>query len=48
MTSATVDWGRVGDSFYRKIKLYEAVFDHDLELENYILAGAPYSGAMGV
>ena len=47
MSSPTLDWERVGDSFYRKVKLYEAVFDQDLELENYIVAGAPYGGAIG-
>ena len=48
MSSPTLDWERVGDSFYRKVKLYEAVFDQDLELENYIVAGAPYGGAIGM
>jgi len=47
MASPTADWERVGDRFYRKIKLYDAVFDQDLELENYIIAGAPYGGAIG-
>ena len=48
MSSPTLDWERVGDSFYRKVKLYEAIFDHDLELENYVAAGAPYGGAIGI
>lgn len=47
MSNPTADWERVGDRYYRKIKLYDAVFDQDLELENYIIAGAPYSGAIG-
>ena len=47
MSNPTADWERVGDRFYRKIKLYDAVFDQDLELENYVVAGAPYSGAIG-
>ena len=47
MANATADWERIGDRFYRKVKLYDAVFDQDLELENYIIAGAPYSGAVG-
>ena len=47
MASATADWDRVGDRYYRKVKLYDAVFDQDLELENYIIAGAPYGGAIG-
>lgn len=41
------DWERVGDSFYRKVRVYDAVFDEDLELENYIVAGAPHGGAIG-
>lgn len=40
-------WEKVGDQFYRKIQLYESVFDSDLELENYLVAGAPYGGAIG-
>lgn len=47
MSNPTANWERVGDRFYRKIKLYDAVFDQDLELENYVIAGAPYSGAIG-
>lgn len=41
------DWEKVGDQFYRKIRVYDAIFDEDLELENYIVAGAPYGGAIG-
>ena len=48
MSSSMLDWERVGDRFYRKVKLYEAVFDQDLELENYVVAGAPYGGAIGM
>jgi hypothetical protein len=40
-------WEKVGDQFYRKIQLYESVFDPDLELENYLVAGAPHGGAIG-
>lgn len=47
MSNPTVEWERVGDRFYRKIKLYDDVFDPDLELENYMIAGAPYAGALG-
>lgn len=43
----TADWRRVGDRFYRKTQLYTSVFDRDLELENYVVTGAPYSGAVG-
>lgn len=41
------DWERLDEQFYRKVKVYEALFDEDLELENYIVAGAPYGGALG-
>lgn len=47
MSTPTSEWERVGDRFYRKVKLYEAVFDQDLELENYVISGAPYGGAIG-
>lgn len=42
------DWEKVGDRFYRKVQLYDAIFNEDLELENYVVAGAPYSGALGM
>lgn len=48
MSKPTADWERVGDRFYRKTQLYTSVFDADLELENYIVTGAPYSGAVGM
>lgn len=47
MSNPTAGWERVENQFYRKIKLYDAVFDQDLELENYIIAGATCSGAIG-
>jgi hypothetical protein len=47
MSKAIADWEKVGDQFYRKIQLYTDVFDPDLELDNYIVSGAPYSGAVG-
>jgi hypothetical protein len=46
-TNPRAGWEKVGDQFYRKIQLYESVFDPDLELENYLVAGAPYGGAIG-
>ena len=46
-THPTAGWERVGDRFYRKTQLYTAIFDQDLDLENYIVAGAPYGGAPG-
>lgn len=50
MTSSnpTLDWERCGDSFYRKTKVYDALFDQDLELENYVIAAAPFGGAIGI
>ena len=47
MSKPTAGWEKVGDKFYRKVPLYTAVFDPDLELENYNVVGAPYSGAVG-
>ena len=47
MSRAVADWERVGDRFYRRTQLYTSVFDPDFELENYRVAGAPYSGAVG-
>jgi hypothetical protein len=47
MSKPTANWEKVGDKFYRKTQLYTAVFDQDLELENYNVVGAPYSGAVG-
>lgn len=47
-TNPRVGWEKVGDQFYRKVQLYESVFDPDLELENYLVAGAPYGGAIGM
>lgn len=47
MSKPTAGWERIGDRFYRKIELYRDVFDPELELENYSLAGAPCSGAVG-
>jgi hypothetical protein len=41
------DWERLGDSFYRKVRIYDGVFDEDLELENYVVAAAPNAGALG-
>lgn len=46
-THPTAGWEKVGDRFYRKTQLYTAVFDLDLDLNNYFVAGAPYGGAVG-
>ncbi|KAI9882725.1 MAG: Mitochondrial-processing peptidase subunit alpha [Watsoniomyces obsoletus] len=48
MSNPTADWEKVGESFFRKIQLYTAVFDDDLELENYVVAAAPYGGAIAL
>ncbi|KAE8450898.1 hypothetical protein EG329_005338 [Mollisiaceae sp. DMI_Dod_QoI] len=48
MANPTADWEKVGDKFYRKIQLYTAVFDQDLELENYIVTGCSYGGAIAL
>ncbi|RDW88687.1 vacuolar protein-like protein sorting vps16 [Coleophoma cylindrospora] len=48
MANPTADWERVGDKFYRKTQLYTAVFDQDLELENYIVTGCSYGGAVAL
>jgi hypothetical protein len=48
MSSPTFGWEKVGDRFYRKIKLYDAVFDQELELEYYTIVGSPYGGAIGM
>ncbi|EEQ89941.1 hypothetical protein RJZ56_004756 [Blastomyces dermatitidis] len=47
-TNPLADWERVGDRFYRKVRVYDAVFDEELELENFIVAGAPYGGAIAL
>ncbi|KAK3357085.1 Vps16, N-terminal region-domain-containing protein [Lasiosphaeria hispida] len=44
----TAGWEQVGERFYRKIQLYTEVFDQDLDLDNYIVAGAPYGGAVAL
>ncbi|KAL9113155.1 MAG: hypothetical protein Q9227_002767 [Pyrenula ochraceoflavens] len=50
MTSSNprAGWEKVGDQFYRKIRFYDAVFDPDVELENYTVKGAPYAGALAL
>lgn len=42
------EWESVGDKWFRKTQLYTQVFDQDLDLDNYIVTGAPYAGALGV
>lgn len=45
--SATADWERLEDRFYRRILLYSGLFADDRDLNHYLIAGAPYSGAIG-
>ncbi|KAK2873738.1 hypothetical protein FQN49_002117 [Arthroderma sp. PD_2] len=42
------DWEKVGDQFYRKSRIYDAVFDEDVELENYVAVGAACGGAIAL
>lgn len=44
---ARADWESVGDKWFRKTQQYTQVFDQDLDLDNYVVAGAPYAGALG-
>lgn len=41
------DWESVGDKWFRKTQQYTAVFDEDIDLDSYVVAGAPYAGALG-
>ncbi|OAQ90593.1 vacuolar protein sorting vps16 [Purpureocillium lilacinum] len=45
---ARADWESVGDRWFRKTQQYTEVFDQDLDLDNYIVAGAPYAGALAL
>lgn len=47
MSKPTANWEKVGDKFYRKVQLYTAVFDPDLELDKCRVVGAPFGGAVG-
>ena len=42
------NWERVGDRFYRRVRIYDAVFDEDVDLESCIVSVAPYGGALGM
>ncbi|KAF7545548.1 hypothetical protein G7046_g9538 [Stylonectria norvegica] len=41
------DWESVGDKWFRRTQLYEAVFTN-LDLDNSIVVGAPYAGAIAL
>ncbi|KAG6170390.1 hypothetical protein E4U35_004459 [Claviceps purpurea] len=45
---ARADWESVGDKWFRKTQQYTQVFDQDLDLDNYVVAGAPYAGALAL
>ncbi|XP_044717507.1 uncharacterized protein HRG_09015 [Hirsutella rhossiliensis] len=45
---ARADWESVGDKWFRKTQQYTAVFDQELDLDNYFVAGAPYAGALAL
>ncbi|KAG9253776.1 vacuolar sorting protein [Emericellopsis atlantica] len=42
------EWESVGDKWFRKTQLYTEVFDQDLDLDNYVVTGAPYAGALAL
>ncbi|KAL2271497.1 hypothetical protein VTJ83DRAFT_868 [Remersonia thermophila] len=44
----TAGWEQLGERFYRKIQLYTQVFDQDLDLDHFHVAGAPYGGAIAL
>jgi len=45
--SATADWEVLEDKYYRKLLLYSEIFP-TLDLSHYLIAGAPYSGAIAL
>lgn len=45
---AKAEWERVGERWFRKTQQYTSVFDESLDLDGYIVAGAPYGGALGM
>lgn len=47
-TNPRAGWEKIGNQFYQKVQLYESIFDPDLELGHYLVAGAPYGGALGM
>ncbi|KAK0388462.1 hypothetical protein NLU13_4706 [Sarocladium strictum] len=42
------DWEAIGEKWFRKTQTYTAVFDPDLDLDNYVLVGAPFAGAVAL
>lgn len=44
---AKAEWERVGERWFRKTQQYTSIFDESLDLDTYVVAGAPYAGALG-
>lgn len=40
------EWESVDNKWFRKTQLYTKVFDQDLDLDDYVVTGAPYAGAL--
>lgn len=49
LKNPTSTWETVSNTYYRKIKSYSAAWteNEDFNLDDYILAGAPFGGALG-
>ncbi|KAI5811091.1 Vps16, N-terminal region-domain-containing protein [Peziza echinospora] len=47
-SSPTADWEAVSDTFYRKVQIYTALWSDDFNLNEYLLRGAPYGGALAL
>ncbi|KAK5103934.1 Vacuolar protein sorting-associated protein 16 [Lithohypha guttulata] len=47
-TNPRAGWEKIGTEFYRKISLYTSIFDPDLDLSEYVVSGAPFSGALAL
>ncbi|KAK3375405.1 Vps16, N-terminal region-domain-containing protein [Podospora didyma] len=44
----TAGWEQLGERFYRKIQLYTQIFNQDLDLDSFLVAGAQYGGAIAL
>ena len=42
------DWHVLGDVNYRKVSIYEEMAWASLDLENYVVSGAPYGGPIAL
>lgn len=45
---ARADWEPVGERWFRKTEHYSNLFDDDLDLNHFLLVGAPYGGALAL